>query len=139
MTDFDIPGVLKIERTCFSIDPWNDEIFETCIENGDIISWVVEEKKEIAAYLVGSDREEFGHLLNIAVSPDYRQRGIGSSLIKRWNTLAEEKGWIYSILEVRKSNAAAIEMYRKNRFEPLEEVNGFYPDGEPALIMVCWS
>jgi len=71
-------------------------------------------------------------ILNVAVDPAERRRGIGKRLVER--ELARSPGaWF---LEVRESNAAAIALYRSMGFEPSGLRPGYYSDpAEAAIVM----
>ncbi len=76
-----------------------------------------------------------GHIISIAVLPEYRRRGVGRSLminslkgLKDYN--AEE-----CYLEVRVSNTPAINLYRSLNFEIIHIIRGYYLNGEDAYLM----
>ncbi len=83
-----------------------------------------------------------GHLLDLAVVADHRRRGIGRALVDALRRLAhDELGVTAMTLEVRRSNAAARELYGRLGFTEAGERPDYYPDGgpdggrEPAVIM----
>ncbi|MGC8810901.1 MAG: ribosomal protein S18-alanine N-acetyltransferase, partial [bacterium] len=76
------------------------------------------------------------HILNIAVHPQNRQRGIGSSLLQHGLAYGWQKGGRYFTLEVRRSNYPAIGLYKKFQFQPWGIRRRYYTDtGEDALVM----
>lgn len=94
---------------------------------------VAEVDQRIAGFLVSrqaapGERE----ILNVAVDPAKRRRGIGKMLVEA--ELARSQGvWF---LEVRESNAAAIALYRSMGFEPAGRRPGYYAHPtEPAIVM----
>jgi len=103
---------------------------------------------EIVGYIMCRVEREFrfdipfrfrrvGHIVSIAVKPNYRRLGIGSSLIKKaMDALKNVYGCEYVYLEVRVSNIVAIKFYEKLGFRISREVSGYYRDGESAYIMV---
>jgi len=76
------------------------------------------------------------HLLNIATRADRRRAGIGRALMETMLAYGREKDARRVFLEVRRSNAPAIALYRKLGFEELGVRARYYPDGEDALEMV---
>ena len=71
--------------------------------------------------------------MKIAVSKEYRRKGIGEKLIKYIFSLIQ----MPIMLEVRENNKGAIEFYRKNGFEQIATRKNYYTDtGEAAYIMV---
>ena len=65
-------------------------------------------------------------LLNIAVSGSFRGRGIGQELLTKVLSKASQKGTQRMLLEVRKSNTSAINLYHKNGFVELGERKNYY-------------
>lgn len=75
-------------------------------------------------------------LLNIAVTPSFRGQGIGQMLLDKMITEAAQKATRRLLLEVRKSNVSAMQMYNKNQFVKLGERKNYYSNPkEDAVIM----
>jgi len=75
------------------------------------------------------------HLLNLAVHPDQRRRGIARSLLTGALDKARTQGAAVVWLEVRPSNAAALSLYHSFGFKEIGIRPGYYTDnGEDALI-----
>ena len=78
-----------------------------------------------------------GHIVSLAVVPEMRRKGIGTSLMKR---ALEALYNVYKVdeyyLEVRVSNTPAISLYKKLGFKPAKVIRGYYLDGEDAYLMV---
>jgi ribosomal-protein-alanine N-acetyltransferase len=76
-----------------------------------------------------------GHIVSIAVMPQYRRKGVARTLINK----ALEGMHFYKakqcFLEVRVTNDAAITLYKKLGFEITRTLNGYYSDGEDAYVM----
>jgi ribosomal-protein-alanine N-acetyltransferase len=76
-----------------------------------------------------------GHLVSIAVSQDYRKRGIAKSLLTH-SMQAIKKYKIHEyVLEVRVSNYNAIKLYEKFQFQIANIKKNYYRDGENAYYM----
>lgn len=77
-----------------------------------------------------------GHIISIAVLPEYRSRGIGQVLVfKILESMSSEYNVSECYLEVRPSNRAAINLYKKFTFKMVREISGYYRDGESAYVM----
>lgn len=77
-----------------------------------------------------------GHVTNIAVHPDQHRRGIGVRLMVVAMQEAIARGVTSMTLEVRMSNVAAQELYRRFGFVPGGVRRNYYTEvGEDALIM----
>ncbi|MGC8937009.1 MAG: ribosomal protein S18-alanine N-acetyltransferase, partial [Candidatus Methanomethylicaceae archaeon] len=77
-----------------------------------------------------------GHVISIAVMKEYRNRGIGYSLMMEGIKRVRECGATEIYLEVRVSNKPAIELYRKLGFRASRIIESYYRDGEDAYLMV---
>lgn len=96
----------------------------------------ISESDEIAGFagvmLVADEAE----LLNIAVKKEYRTKGIGQSLLNKVMEESGKNGAARMLLEVRKSNGKAIDLYKKNHFSVLGERKAYYSNPtEDAVIM----
>ena len=129
----DLPGVLSIERRSFPA-PWSLAMFVLELSKPSGICLAVSDDEGLAGYLVCSRYADVWHLMNVAVAPQHRRRGIARRLIAQ---LLEEggPGGRYT-LEVRTSNRGAIEMYERLGFRHAGVRRRYYHDnGEDALIM----
>ena len=128
----DVDAVCSLERLCFK-DPYpphfisqlaqaNSDTFLVAVVNGDLVGYAVVNR--------GSNHN---HLVSIAVHPNNRRGGIARRLLA---VLEErlEKGRLFR-LEVRKSNLPAIEFYRGQGFQETRVIEGYYSDGEDAVVM----
>ena len=124
----DLEEVLAIEKESFS-SPWSHENFLYEIkENPFAKCYVYEEEGKILGYAMMWILFENGDITNIAVHPQYRNRGIGQQLLNRLFEEADKEGLEYLHLEVRVSNKEAIPLYLKNGFEILRIRKGYYSD-----------
>jgi [ribosomal protein S18]-alanine N-acetyltransferase len=129
----DLPSVISIERRSFPT-PWSLAMFVLELSKPSGICLAAEDSDGLAGYLVCARYDDVWHLMNVAVHPERRRRGIASDLIER---LFEEAGpGARFTLEVRVSNDPAIEMYRRFGFRSAGRRRRYYHDnGEDALIM----
>jgi ribosomal-protein-alanine N-acetyltransferase len=76
------------------------------------------------------------HILNLAVDPERRRRGVGTALLQGALAAAGRWGLPEVTLEVRPSNSGALKFYRRHRFTVSGRNRGYYPDtGEDAILM----
>ncbi|MFW9832030.1 MAG: ribosomal protein S18-alanine N-acetyltransferase [Candidatus Thorarchaeota archaeon] len=77
-----------------------------------------------------------GHIVSVAILPDYRRQGLASELITQSKRALKE---IYNakevILEVRVTNRPAIHLYEKLGFNRIRTLRGYYRNGEDAQLM----
>jgi [ribosomal protein S18]-alanine N-acetyltransferase len=133
LTYADLPQVVAIERRAFTT-PWSLAMFvlELSKPSGICLAAVVE--TELAGYIVCSRYDTVWHVMNVAVDPDRRRRGIATALIQ---ALLDRIGDDAQVtLEVRRSNAGAVLLYERFGFRSAGVRPRYYADnGEDAVIM----
>jgi len=136
MRERDIPAVLKIERTSFST-PWSEEAFHQEIRKPYALSKVAVLEDSIIGYICINIIFDDCHILNLAVHPDFRKRGIATALMKEILNESGEKRCRFFYLEVRASNTGAKTFYERLGFNIAGVRKNYYvsPD-EDALLMV---
>jgi [ribosomal protein S18]-alanine N-acetyltransferase len=129
--------VLDIERRAYPF-PWTEGIFRDCLKVG-YSAWVVRSPSgEVLAYALMSMAVGEAHVLNLCVEPAYHQQGLGTFLMTHLIRLARGAGMDLMLLEVRRSNAAAIGLYLGMGFRKLGVRKGYYPatqGSEDALLL----
>lgn len=137
MTQGDIDEVLVIENLCFD-DPWSREAFEGELSGmNPCVYFVAVSEGRICGYMGIWHIFDEGHVTNVAVHPDFRNRGTGKALVDAVMADGISKGLTAFTLEVRKSNETAIRLYKKCGFESVGIRKRYYNNNEDALIM--WS
>jgi [ribosomal protein S18]-alanine N-acetyltransferase len=130
----DLPQVIAIERRSFTT-PWSLAMFvlELSKPTGLCLAAAAEDRR-LLAYLILSRYDTVWHLMNIAVDPSQRRRGIGRGLLEQ---MIERGGPEEQYtLEVRTSNTPAIALYEGFGFLPAGRRPRYYRDtGEDAVIM----
>ena len=133
LTYSDLPSVLAIERRSFTT-PWSLAMFVLELSKPSGICLAASHETGLAGYLVCSRYADVWHLMNIAVSPEDRRRGIATAMMQSMFDAAGPDSRY--TLEVRTSNDEAIAMYRRFGFRPAGRRRRYYHDnGEDALIM----
>lgn len=76
------------------------------------------------------------HVINVATHPDFRRRGVARALLGAALAQAARDRVRLVLLEVRRSNQAAIALYRSLGFSTLAVRKGYYADNlEDAIEM----
>ena len=89
---------------------------------------------QLAGYLICSRYDTVWHVMNVAVDPDLRRRRIATTLLETLIARVERDAQL--TLEVRRSNAGAIELYERFGFRAAGVRRRYYQDnGEDALVM----
>jgi len=133
LTYADLPQVVAIERRAFTT-PWSLAMFVLELSKASGVCLAADVDGELVGYLICSRYDTIWHVMNVAVDPDRRRRGIASALI---GALLERVGDDSQLtLEVRRSNAGAIVLYERFSFRSAGVRRRYYADnGEDAVIM----
>ena len=128
-------AVAALETICFS-DPWSENSVSSELKNKLSLWLVAEENGTVAGYIGSQTCGEESDVMNVAVHPDFRRRGIAEALV---NALVAELKAIGShclTLEVRASNVPAIALYEKMGFSEIGRRKNYYRNPrEDALIL----
>ena len=130
----DLDAVCAIEHSVFP-NPWPRVFFERDLESNNTVAFVVLEGEQIIAYAVAACIDVELHITNIAVASANQRRGIGYRLLNEMETVAMQRGCTFAYLEVRTSNEAAINMYKKYGYDILYTRKMYYIDGDDAYVM----
>lgn len=142
----DLPRIIEIERLGFPT-PWSLRSFErelTLPFSRITLATISQaEAKSIPAYQATAPAgflcrwlvADECHVLNVAVHPDFRRRGVGSFLMNSAIAEAVAKQASCVTLEVRRANLGARQLYRRLNFEERRLRKHYYGPGEDAIVM----
>ncbi len=135
MLDDDVPRILEIERMSFT-SPWSEAAFLQEIHKHYAFSRVAEFRHEVIGYICVNYLFDEGHILNLAVHPDFRRQGVATVLMKDALHELEKKGCRFFYLEVRVSNLAAKTFYEHFGFRVVAFRKRYYvsPEEDAALM-----
>jgi ribosomal-protein-alanine N-acetyltransferase len=138
LTYADLPQVVAIERRAFT-SPWSLAMFvlELSKPTGICLAAEVPDadgEPELGGYLICSRYDTVWHVMNVAVDPTRRRRGVATAMIQSLLARVEPRAQL--TLEVRRSNAGAIRLYEAFGFRSAGVRRRYYADnGEDALVM----
>jgi ribosomal-protein-alanine N-acetyltransferase len=137
MVEPDLARVCEIEEAVFPV-PWSRSSFEHELrEVRNSVLWVAVAKGSVIGYLISWLIEDELHIGNVAVEPGMQGGGVGAKLMRKSLRDAAGNGASSATLEVRFSNARAIELYERFGFRPVAIRKRYYSnDGEDALVMM---
>jgi ribosomal-protein-alanine N-acetyltransferase len=135
----DLREIEVIERRSYGT-PWSRSMFAGELAKPSSICLGAfganEQEDRLVGYLIVSRYVDAWHVMNVAVDPDHRSRGIATMLLERLFELTADDARRGYTLEVRVSNATAIALYERLGFEARGIRRGYYTDNrEDALIM----
>ncbi len=128
---------MAIQSACPEIAQWTARDYARVVQ-GDMAGWVAEEENEADGFIVARRVASELEILNFAVRPDVRKRGIGASLLGATLAWGETFQAEKAFLEVRASNLAALRFYERNRFEVTGRRPRYYSAPiEDALVLAA--
>ena len=132
--DDDLDTLVAIEQASFP-NAWSREVLAEWIQRADTDCRVLEQEGRVVGFLLVVYEPDRLHMVNLAIDPDFRRRGLGLSALERIDELAEERGAEQVVLEVRETNLAAQLLYRKAGYRAVGVVSDYYRN-EDAYRMV---
>jgi len=132
----DLAAIERVERRSYPT-PWSRSMFASEIAKPtSICLGAVEPGAGLVGYLIISRYVDAWHVMNVAVDPDHRGRGIARTLFDDLFARTAEDGGRGYTLEVRVSNEEAIRLYERLGFKSRGVRRGYYTDNrEDALVM----
>lgn len=141
----DLERITYINRVCLP-ENYSDYFFvdlhrkfpETFIvaeEDGEVMGYIMCRIETGLSGFVFRGFIKKGHIVSVAVLPQYRREGTGTALV----TKAMENMRIYKakqcFLEVRMTNTPAVNLYKNLGFQITRTIRGYYANGEDAYVM----
>ena len=133
----DLDAVCRIERASFKA-PWSRRLFKRELSGKIPHSKTIAARigGRLAAFSVVWTVADETHIINFAVHPEMRRRGVGKALVKRIFEEAVRDDAPRVTLEARVSNEPAIRLYEAMGFHIASIRRNYYQDnGEDAYIM----
>ncbi len=125
MTADTVPQVAELEKLCF-VDPWDEGSIAHELVN-PLSHWLVAlEDGQVAGYIGSQTVIDETDMMNVAVHPDHRRKGIAEALVGALVSDLKEKGSHCLTLEVRASNDAAKALYEKLGFAHVGTRRNYY-------------
>lgn len=137
MIEADIQAVAAIEQMSFTM-PWSETSFFNELYNQHSIAMVAATKERIIGYICAKYVAGEGHILNLAVHPDFRKKGIAKELVENAIEHLKKSGCRFLYLEVRASNDAARKLYEGFGFKVVGIRKNYYtkPEENAAIMML---
>ena len=132
----DAAALAAIERRCFS-DPWSVGSFREALGATWTFGLVAEAaRRGPAGYLIARELAGAGEILNLAVAPEFRRRGVARALLDEGIRTLRSRRVEEIFLEVRESNLTAQALYVAAGFRPVGQRSAYYQNPkEDALVL----
>ncbi len=144
-TKDDLNEVMRINQVClpenytdfFFLDLYRrfPEAFIVAEDIGKVVGYIMCRIETGLSILDLGGLTKKGHIVSVAVMPQHRRKGMGEALVKKAMEGMRLHGAKQCYLEVRVTNQAAINLYKKLDFQITRTIHGYYADGESAYVM----
>lgn len=135
MTAAHIAPIAALERVCFS-DPWPEAAVESELTNPLSLWLVAVEDGRVAGYVGSQSVLGEADMMNVAVSPEFRRRGVARAMLLALERRLAENAVHSLTLEVRASNEPAISLYHSLGYVQVgRRPNYYHKPREDALIL----
>jgi [ribosomal protein S18]-alanine N-acetyltransferase len=141
MTADDMPEVLEIERVAFT-NPWSPELLRRELTHDWSTILLAEEElapgvRRLLGFAIFWVVHDELHILNVATDPSQRRRGVARAVMDATLERGRQRRCVMATLEVRRSNEAALSLYRGLGFRAVGVRPNYYVDeGEDAIVMI---
>jgi ribosomal-protein-alanine N-acetyltransferase len=143
MTRRHLRDVVPVEQGTYP-KPWSRAVFESelrQVDTGSRYYVVARRGRHLVGYaglwFVPDGDDGQAHITNIVVAPEARRDGVATRLMEHLAGEAIRRGCSAWTLEVRASNTAAQELYRRFGFAPAGVRKRYYENTEDAIVMWC--
>ena len=135
MTRAHVAQIAALEGQCFA-DPWSERSVASELENPLSLWLVALEDGTVAGYVGSQSVLGEADMMNLAVAPAYRRRGVARALLAALEQALDARQVGSLCLEVRAGNAPAIALYEKLGFREVGRRKNYYrAEHEDALLM----
>ncbi|MEM7786024.1 MAG: ribosomal protein S18-alanine N-acetyltransferase [Planctomycetota bacterium] len=131
----DMEEVLEIEKSSFEF-PWTEEDFIRCLRQRNCIGMVAEYDEKVVGFMIYELHKDQLHVLNFAVRPDVRRRGVGIQMVTKLIGKLSQQRRNRIVLEIRETNLAAQMFFKNLGFVAVSVLRDYYDDTvEDAYVM----
>ena len=140
MTSAHVPQIAELEKLCFS-DPWSEKSIGSELSCRLSVWLVALEGERVVGYVGSQTVIDETDMMNIAVHPDYRRRGIAEALVAGLEEKLKQRGSRALTLEVRDSNVPAITLYENLGFQQVGLRKNYYrnPKEDARILRKEWE
>jgi len=135
----DLAAVSAIAQACFTV-PWPLQELEKELTRAHAtlrVVWPTEADAPLAGFMSYWHVDTEVQIMNVAVAPAQQQRGFGSALVSDALALASRQGATSAVLEVRRSNLAALRLYERHGFVRVGVRARYYSDNQEDAFVMC--
>lgn len=132
----DLNEMMEIEKTSFPNQKvWPKKYFKKLHQKYPEGFLVVESERKIVGYIIGQKELKEAKIISLAITPNWRKKGIGTILIKFLINYFKKEGVKKISLHTRTKNKIGILFLKKLDFEISKKIKNYYQNGDDAYLM----
>jgi [ribosomal protein S18]-alanine N-acetyltransferase len=132
----DATELVSIAATAPGAGKWSAESYEKLSRSEECLSFVHEAEGQITGFILGRRFAEEGEVLNLAVRPEKRKKGVGGSLLRAALEALRNERVSRVYLEVRESNPEARRFYKRHGFIVTGARPNYYREPVEAAVLM---
>lgn len=133
----DLPAIQAILQDTPEAAAWNPKSLEEVFELNVKYFFIAEKDGAVLGFIAGRRLLDEAEVLNLAVLPAARKKGLGRALLQVLVEAFSGEGTLQVFLEVRESNRSAISFYRHAGFAQIGKRPGYYRNPEEAALVLA--
>jgi ribosomal-protein-alanine N-acetyltransferase len=137
MTSLDVRAAFAILQQSPAASAWPESSLRESALSGT--AWIAEQDRQVLGFLIGRSVADEFEILNLAVAPSHRRLGVATRLLGAVAEWLRRSGARRAYLEVRESNASAMELYVQNGFKPCGRRVRYYQYPIEDAIVLSWN
>jgi ribosomal-protein-alanine N-acetyltransferase len=131
----DLTQIMAIERQAETAARWSATVMRDSLLAAHTQVWgiMLDGSEQLIAFGVLSVVIDEAEILTLAVDPTFYRQGYGEKLLSHLIHIAKSKKAESLYLEVRTSNSAALELYKKAGFQETGRRKNYYETDDPKI------
>jgi ribosomal-protein-alanine acetyltransferase len=119
-----------IEEQCFNEEAFSKRQIAYLLTDYNTIALAAKNNAEIAGFVIAQidleDNTEFGHIITLNISPNYRRKRVATKLLQEIQSILKQRGISECRLEVREDNHPAIKLYQTLGYQTVGKLERYY-------------
>jgi [ribosomal protein S18]-alanine N-acetyltransferase len=133
----DLPAIQAILQDAPEAAAWNPKSLEEVFEQNVKYFFIAEKDGAVLGFIAGRRLLDEAEVLNLAVLPAVRKKGLGRALLQVLVETFSREGTLQVFLEVRESNRPAISFYQHAGFGEIGKRHGYYRNPEETALVLA--
>ena len=122
--------LFKIEEKCFDQEAFSKRQIAYLLTDYNTIALAAKADNNTVGFIIAQveveENTEFGHIITINVTPNFRRQKIATKMLREMENLLKQKGINECRLEVREDNHAAIKLYCSLGYQTVGKLERYY-------------